>query len=260
MTGARAGSTLLEIDSLSVRFGGVAAVDDLHLSVREGSVHGIIGPNGAGKTTLLNCVSGLCAPVSGRVMLAGDDITRVSAWRRVNRGIGRTFQNPALINGLSVVDNVEVGMFAQGRSSPIEDAVHAPRARRHSKLARQRALEALAEFELLEHANDDVDSLPLGTRKRVDLARARVMSPRLLMLDEPTSGLGDEEIAEVQAVIHRIKRTCTIMIIAHHLDFVMDVADVITVLNFGREVTTGPPLQVRWHPAVIEAYIGNDLE
>ncbi|HEX4305920.1 MAG TPA: ABC transporter ATP-binding protein [Solirubrobacterales bacterium] len=247
----------LEIDRLSVAFGGVVAVDELSIAVPKGTIRAIIGPNGAGKTTLLNCISGLVRATGGTVRFDGRDITHTAAWKRSAAGIGRTFQNPSLADGLTVVENVEVGLFAEGGSSPLEDALTTRRSRRNARQTRERSLSALAELGIERYADLEVGTLPVGTRKLVDLARAWVLKPPLMLIDEPTAGLGEEEIAGVDAVLSTVRGHSTIVVIAHHLDFVMNLADEVTVLNFGKEVITGLPLEVSESPEVMDVYIGS---
>lgn len=257
---AEAVQSALEVDGVRAVFGGVAALQDVTFSVDAGAVHGVIGPNGAGKTTLMNVISGFVRPTAGSVHLNGQSILGLRAWRRVRAGIGRTFQTPVLIDQMTVLENVESGLVMRGGKSPLEDVLLMPRAVREGRTRRKIAYEVVGEIGLAPWANEKVARLPLGKRKIVDLGRACAARPSVLLLDEPTAGLGDDEIEAVARVLEDVRRSSTVVLVAHHLEFVLNLADRVTVLDFGRVIADGTPDEVQANPDVIKAYLGEELE
>jgi branched-chain amino acid transport system ATP-binding protein len=249
---------LLEIDDVSMRFGGIVALDCVTFSVAKGRIVGLIGPNGAGKTTLFNCLSRLYRPERGDIRLNGRSLRRCAASEIAALGIGRTFQSPALFGSMSVIDNVKVGAHARGGHGPLVDAVTLPSTRREERDLDQAAREMLAFVGLENIAGRPVASLALGSRKRVELARALAARPLLLLLDEPASGLNHEEVAELGGLIRAIRDRLgiTVLLVEHHMGLVMKSSDQVVVLNFGRVIADGSPDEVRENPAVAEAYLG----
>jgi branched-chain amino acid transport system ATP-binding protein len=249
----------LRLEGITVRFGGITALDGASLDARAGEVLGIIGPNGAGKTTLFDVIAGVRTPNDGRVVLGGRDITRLSDTSRARRGLRRTFQRVQAFGWLTVEDNVLTALeWRGGGGGMLADLVYSPTRRRHERARRARVEEVLDRCGLLPVRKELAGSLPIGVARMVEFARAVVDPPQVLMLDEPASGLDEVEVArlgtEIQAV--RSEAGCAVLLVEHNAAFVMEHSDRVVVLNLGQVLAAGTPSEIQANQAVREAYLG----
>jgi len=256
--GIRREFATLALEGLAMRFGGLAALDDVNLTVYDMDLVGLIGPNGAGKTTAFNIVSGVYKPSAGRVVFQGRDITGLKSHEITRLGIARTFQNIRLFKGLSVVDNVKVAYHYHARCGVVSSVLRLPGFRREERMITERTLEFLRLFKLEHRAGDAAGSLPYGEQRRLEIARALATEPRLLLLDEPAAGMTSGETEELMELISWVRDQfhITVLLIEHDMRFVMGVCRSITVLDHGRVIAAGTPDEVRRDPAVVEAYLG----
>jgi branched-chain amino acid transport system ATP-binding protein len=252
-------TTLLEVDHVTVRFGGVLAVDDVTFSVPEGEIRGLIGPNGAGKTTLFDVITGVRQPSSGHVRLDGQDVTGRSAVWRSRHGVRRTFQRQQPFGWLSVEDNVVAALdWRGGGGGIVADLIALPPRRMREKQRRERAHEVMSMCGLLDVRDVPAGLLSIGRARMVELARAIADPPRLLLLDEPTSGLEEHEAENLAAIVRQLRDSapCAVLLVEHDVAFVMALCDRITVLNLGEVIAAGSPSEVTADPLVRSAYLG----
>ena len=248
----------LSASDISLRFGSVAALTDVSFQVADGELFAIIGPNGAGKTSMFNLLSRIYNPTSGRLQLFGEDMTRLRPHHLAARGVARTFQNLGLFKVKTVLDNVLIGRTHLLKAGPVRGGLRTPATRREEEENRDRALEALAFVGLHDVAALPVGILPYGVQKRVEIARALAMEPRLLLLDEPVAGMSHGERSEIGDLIAQIhaERKLSIVVVEHDMGLVMRLAQQVLVLDFGRTIASGTPAQVQANPDVIRAYLG----
>jgi branched-chain amino acid transport system ATP-binding protein len=255
----RAGAApLIDVREVSVRFGGIVALDRVSFTIAEGNLLGLIGPNGAGKTTLFNCFSRLYTPVSGDILFEGRSILSRPPHRIAEIGIGRTFQNLALFRTMSVLDNVRVGSHPLGRTDFMSNALKLPWTSREEQSLADIAWELIEFLDLADVAHRRAADLPFGLQKRVELARALAARPKLLLLDEPAGGLNHTEIHGLGQLIKRIRdeRNMTVLLVEHHMSMVMSICDKVVALDFGKKIAEGTPAQVQANDDVIRAYLG----
>jgi branched-chain amino acid transport system ATP-binding protein len=250
---------LLAVRGLTIRFGGVTALEDVSFEVPRGAICGLIGPNGAGKTTLFNCISRLYDPGAGAIVFDGRPLASCARHELASLGIARTFQNVALFSTMTVRENVCVGAHAMARGGFLSNSLAAPLARREEKKIVEHADALIEEFGLKAVADHPAGALSFGIRKRVELARALAKGPKLLLLDEPAGGLNHSEVDgladEIRAI--RDRRGVSVLLVEHHMNLVMRVSDQVVALDFGRVIANGRPDEVRCNPEVVRAYLGS---
>jgi len=256
-------ANILETKNLTKLFGGIVACNDLSFNVEEGKIKGLIGPNGAGKTTIFNLVTGVYKPTGGEIFFQGKQIGGQQPDRVVKQGITRTFQNIRLFKNLSLLENIVIALDLKHTDYHIFGAlVRGLGVRRKEKDLRRQALEYLDIVGLADRPQDRADSLPYGLQRKLEIARALALEPRLLLLDEPAAGMNPEESLGLAQLVRKVKEQfdLTVLLIEHHMDVVMELCDHIVVMNFGEKLAEGTPEEIQNHPAVLEAYLGEDYQ
>jgi branched-chain amino acid transport system ATP-binding protein len=250
---------LLAIDGLSISFGGLVALNGFSAEIEAGAIFALIGPNGAGKTTVFNILTGLYRPSAGRALIDGDDLARLAPHEIARRGVARTFQNTEVFRRLTVLDNVLVGEHLRLSRGTVAGLLGLPAVWREEAAARRRAIALIERVGLGDVVDLEAGSLPLGRQKRLEIARALALAPRLLLLDEPAGGLNPTETDELMALIRSLRDSerLTVVLVEHNMDLVMRISDRVAVLHYGRKLAEGTPHEVARNPAVIEAYLGS---
>ena len=249
----------LAVEGVDLRFGGIHALRGVSFTAAPGQITAVIGPNGAGKTSVFNTISGFYRPAAGRILLDAEDITDIPVHRRAARGMARTFQNIALFHGLSVLENIKLGGHHTMHAGLLQSLLHTPAARDEELALRDQVERRVIDFLQIDHfRHRPVEALSYGLQKRVELARALAMRPRVLLLDEPVAGMNREETEDMARFILDVQEEwgVTVLLVEHDMAMVMDISSHVVVLNFGQVIASGSPSDVRRHPAVIEAYLG----
>ncbi|NLC73339.1 MAG: ABC transporter ATP-binding protein [Ruminococcaceae bacterium] len=253
-------SPVLEMQNVDKHFGGVHAINDFSVKIERGKIHGLIGPNGAGKTTIFNNITGIYAPDSGKIFFMENDITKTTPHKVAQLGIGRTFQNIRLFSNLSVVDNVIIASNMDAKYNMPQAIFKTAKYKKLEAYLREEAMDLLGFVGLSDKANERASSLPYGHQRKLEIARAMALKPKLLLLDEPAAGMNAEESLDLVQFVKEIKShfDITILMIEHHMDVVTNLCDHCTVLNFGKTIAVGTPAEIKSNPEVIKAYLGGD--
>ncbi|HWJ02903.1 MAG TPA: ABC transporter ATP-binding protein [Verrucomicrobiae bacterium] len=250
--------SLLALDKVTIRFGGLTAVDTLNLEVRQGEILALIGPNGAGKSTVFNLITGIYKPTEGNITFADKGLTGYPTYKIAEMGITRTFQTIRLFSDLSVLDNVRIGAHTKGKSGLFHSFTRIPAMQREEAELRDKALAALEFMALVSKRDEKARNLSYGEQRRLEIARALVSQPKILLLDEPAAGMNPQEKVVLMEMIRRIRETgVTVFLVEHDMKLVMGISERIAVLDYGKKIAEGTPQEVRANQAVIEAYLGS---
>jgi branched-chain amino acid transport system ATP-binding protein len=251
---------VLSLDKISISFGGLKAVDGVSFDVREGEIYGLIGPNGAGKTTVFNIISGFYKCDSGRVSFRGQDLTGVKVYKIIQKGVARTFQNVELFKHMTVIDNLLVGDIINSKYSILSAMFSLPHVKKRERQQKEKALKILELLGLAMYTDQYVINLPYGVQKLVELGRALISCPKILLLDEPAAGMNEVETLALAERIRNIrdKFNITVLLVEHDMGLVMNICDRISVMNFGKKIGEGTPKEIQSNPVVIQAYLGEE--
>lgn len=252
---------LLQLEKISIRFGGLVAVDSVDIVVQEGEILSLIGPNGAGKSTVFNIVTGIYAPTSGTILLNGEKISGLPSYQITQKGIARTFQNIRLFKDLTVLDNVKIGYHCRAKVGFVNAILRLPHVIKEEKLITEKAMEALKILELDTKTLELAKNLSYGEQRRLEIARALASEPKLLLLDEPAAGMNSQEKIILEKMIRKIRDLgLTIFLVEHDMRFVMGLSDRVAVLDYGKKIADGTPLEVKANKEVIAAYLGKEVD
>lgn len=251
---------VLEMQHVEKRFGGVHAIDDFSVKIEKGKIHGLIGPNGAGKTTIFNNITGIYAPSAGKIIFDGKDITGTAPYKVAQLGIGRTFQNIRLFSNLSVLENVIIASGLDATYNMPQAIFHSKKFFDREKFLNDKAMGLLEIVGLADKCEEKASALPYGHQRKLEIARAMALDPKLLLLDEPAAGMNAEESLDLVNFVKEIREKfdITILMIEHHMDVVTNLCDYCTVLNFGKTIAVGTPAEIKANPEVIRAYLGGE--